>query len=142
MAKEKYLIIINEEIKLYSEIYSINLILYENLKKFDLDTFKNELNKKDKIINKVQDFDKDLSELWQSWEQYKNIFSEKDKEKIKELKTIMEKNFEIENLIINEFEILVNKEKQKNFHIQKGKRAFNAYKTKKVTFPYFVNEKG
>ena len=142
MAKEKYLIIINEEIKLYSEIYSINLILYENLKKFDLDTFKSELNKKDKLINKIQDFDKDLSELWQNWGQYKNIFSEKDKEKIKELKTIMEKNFEIENLIINEFKILLNKEKQKNFHIQQGKKAFHAYKSKKITLPYFVNEKG
>jgi len=140
--KEKFLIIIDEEKKIYNEIYSLNLTLLNKVKSFEFEEFKKDVLKKDKLINELQNFDKELMNLWRNWEEYKELFSENEKNNIRELKSLMEKNFEIENIIIFEFEKLMEKEKTKNKHIQKGKAAFNAYKTKKVSFPYFVNEKG
>ena len=142
MNKEQYLIIINEEINIYKEIYLINELLMSHLKKFDFDKFKKELLKKDRLLNKVQNFDKELINLWQNWENLKAEFSEQEKNVIRELRNIMEKNFNLENVIIKEFQQILNKEKDKNLHIQKGKVAFNAYKSKKIVLPYFVNAKG
>ncbi len=132
--------LINQELKLYQKILSINIeinkLLNEN--EINIEEIDSLIKERDEKINEIKELELKLEVVWNNWEKYKNLI---DKNKVIELRQILSENLKLEEKIVGLFKNQLEKVKFKLKDYDKGKKALHGYRQAKVNIPMFKSFK-
>ncbi len=132
--------LIEQELKLYREILSINIEINKllNESEVNIEELDKLIQKRDEKVDKIKELEKQLEVVWNNWEKYKDVV---DKNKVIELREILSKNLKLEEKIVELFKIKLEKVKFKLKDYDKGKKALHGYRQAKVNIPMFKSFK-
>ncbi len=132
--------LIEQELKLYREILSINIEINKllNESEVNIEELDKLIQKRDEKVDKIKELEKQLEVVWNNWEKYKDVV---DKNKVIELREILSENLKLEEKIVELFKIKLEKVKFKLKDYDKGKKALHGYRQAKVNIPMFKSFK-
>jgi hypothetical protein len=107
----------------------------------DLETIEKKIENKEKLLIEIKKIDDVLTLLWENWERYKYLFTEKEKESIRNLRKLIGDNLKIEDNIISQMKERLQSDKVKKKEIAQGKKVLNAYQGIKPNISRFINQK-
>jgi flavin-dependent dehydrogenase len=138
---KKHIKLIYKEIELYEKLLIQNKDILSALNVSDLETIEKKIENKEKLLFEIKKIDDVLTLLWENWDRYKDLFTEKEKEPIRNLRKLIGENLRIEDNIISQMKNRLKSDKDKKKKIAHGKTALNAYQGIKSNISYFINKK-
>jgi predicted XRE-type DNA-binding protein len=138
---KKHIKLIYKEIELYEKLLIQNNDILLALNASDLETIEKKIENKEKLLIEIKKIDDVLTLLWENWERYKDLFTEKEKEPIRNLRKLIGDNLKIEDNIISQMKERLKTNKAKKKEIAHGKKVLNAYQGIKSNISRFINQK-
>ena len=134
--------LLKREVELYKKLLRQNNDILNALNNSDPETTEQKIENKERLLDEIKKIDEILNHVWEKWDEYENKVTEGEKFLIKNLKTIIDENLQIEKIIIDIMENQLEKNRENKLKVSRGKTVLNAYQGIKTSLPYFVNKKG